>query len=324
MNLVYYPDDRPGIRRRRCGRGFTYLSPDGGRIGDERERARIVALAVPPAYEDVWICPLPEGHLRATGRDDRGRKQYRYHPDWTKARAEKKYDGLAAFGRTLPRLRRWIAERLAGEPDETETAVAAALALIDRASLRIGDPAYTEANGSFGALTLRARHARFEGDDVILDYPAKGGRRVRKRLRGARLQRALHRSADLPGRELIAWRGTDGAARAVRSEQVRETLESLCGDGVTAKTMRTWNGTHAAFLVAAADGAPTIAAMAEAAAERLHNSPAIARESYIHPRVIELAEAPPELSRERLSALSPTAPEAGFRSGERELLALLD
>ncbi|MEM8751988.1 MAG: DNA topoisomerase IB, partial [Pseudomonadota bacterium] len=145
-----------------------------------------------------------------------------------------------------------------------------------------------------------------------------------KRLRGARLQRALHRSADLPGRELIAWRGTDGAARAVRSEQVRETLESLCGDGVTAKTMRTWNGTHAAFLVAAADGAPTIVAMAEAAAERLHNSPAIARESYIHPRVIELAEAPPELSRERLSTLSPKAPEAGFRSGERELLALLD
>ncbi|MEM8754655.1 MAG: DNA topoisomerase IB, partial [Pseudomonadota bacterium] len=121
MNLVYYPDDRPGIRRRRCGRGFTYLSPDGGRIGDERERARIAALAVPPAYEDVWISPLTEGHLQATGRDGRGRKQYRYHPDWTKARAEKKYDGLAAFGRTLPRLRRWVAERLTGEPDETET-----------------------------------------------------------------------------------------------------------------------------------------------------------------------------------------------------------
>lgn len=323
MALLYYPDTRPGISRQRRGRGFTYTAPDGTRIDCSEERARIKALAVPPAYERVWICPRHDGHLQATGRDARARKQYRYHPDWTQQRALTKYEGLAEFGSTLPRLRRWIASRLKGDAGDPDTAVAAALALIDRASLRVGHPDYTAGNGSYAATTLRNRHVAFDGTKVLLNYTAKGGKKVRKTIQSRQLQRVLQQSADLPGHELISWQDDRGDAHAVRSEQIQKVLADLCGDDVSAKTLRTWNGSHAAFVVALNEEKLTINAMARAAADRLHNTPTIARSSYIHPKVIDLAEMDDGERLARLGALKPAINREQYLMGEVELLDYL-
>lgn len=320
--LVYYPDSRPGIRRKRHGRGFTYLAADGTRIDCARERARLKALAVPPAYEDVWMSPLANGHLQATGRDARRRKQYRYHPDWTKARSDGKFDQLATFGATLPALRRWIADRLTGEVGDLETAVAAVLALIDRGALRVGDPGYTADNGSFGATTLRNRQVRFDGTRVHLDFVAKGGKRVHQTVVGAQLQRVLQRSRDLPGSELVTWLADDGTPRIVRSEHLGDVLARICGDGTTAKSLRTWHGTHAAFMAATKPEPLTIRIMSEAAAERLNNTPSIARTSYIHPAIIALAELSDDERATRLDALGDDTRD-GLRRGEAALLACL-
>ena len=168
--LVYYPDTRPGITRQRRGRGFSYLAPDGTRIDKASERKRIEALAVPPAYEKVWISPKKNGHLLATGRDARSRKQYRYHPDWTTHRAQQKYDDLATFGHALPGIRRRVAAGLNGEAGEQDFALAALIAMIDRLSIRVGTQAYAEENGTYGATALTSRHLHRADHDVRLVY----------------------------------------------------------------------------------------------------------------------------------------------------------
>lgn len=323
MKLVYYTDDQPGITRRRRGRGFSYYMPDGSHIGNATERARLNGLGVPPAYTDVWLCPLINGHLQATRRDARNRKQYRYHPEWQARRAEQKFAHLVAFGESLPALRRWISDRLTGTVGDEDTAIAAVLALLDRGSLRIGNPRYTEKNGSYGATTLRPRHVVFSGQAIQLTYTAKGGQTVEKSLRGPALQRILERSQDLAGPELISWVDDNDDVRAVRSEQVQEVLAKLCGDEVSAKTLRTWNGSHAAFAVALDAPTLTITAMAEAAAQRLHNTPTIARNSYIHPQIIGLADLPDRQRVAQLSAL-PQRQVNGLRLGEGRLIDFLN
>ena len=290
QGLVWYPADRPGIRRERRGRGFSYLAPDGTRIDDARERGRIEKLAVPPAYEDVWISPRRRGHLQATGRDAKARRQYRYHPDWTRARAERKWHLLPEFGRALPEVRDWIESGLKAPVGSLDLAVAVALRLIDRASMRVGG----DSESARGAVTLQRRDAKVKGGRVTLDWIAKGGRETHKELTDRQLARALHRIGDLPGARLATWLGEDGTRRILRSEAVNEKLAALAGEGMTAKTFRTWNGSLAAFEAAMASERPTIGGMAEAAAERLHNTPAIARNSYVHPAVLALAEAPYE------------------------------
>lgn len=317
--LVYYPDDRPGIRRRRCGRGFSYVAPDGTTIDDRDERRRLAALAVPPAYEDVWICPLPHGHLQATGRDARERKQYRYHPDWTAWRARRKFDHLIRFGEALPRLRRRVARELSGEAGDRAFALAAIVALLDRTAMRIGHPENVAMNGTHGATTLTRRHVELGESEIRLNYRAKGGREVQATLRDRKLHRVLHALHDLPGRDLVDWIDDSGQPHAVASDAVNEWIAEVVGEvEATAKTFRTWAGTLAAFEVALREPRPTIRAMSEAAAERLANTPAIARSSYIHPDVIALAET--GLDAETLDA--ETAP-AGLRKTETQLLALL-
>jgi DNA topoisomerase-1 len=321
MSLVYYPDQEPGYSRKRWGRGFSFYNPDGVRLTDRLEIERLKGIGVPPAYEDVWLSPLANGHLLATGRDARRRKQYRYHPDWQLQQANVKFDQLVPYGEALPKLRRWISERLKGDVGEEETAIAAVLALMDRGSVRVGDEAYTEQNRSYGASTIRSRHVNFDGDEIRLSYTGKGGKAVRKSLRGKSLQRVLERSRDLPGAALVNWIDDSGAARSVRSEQVNEMLESICAEGITSKTIRTWNGTHAAFREAQKPGRLTISMMAKAASERLHNTETIARNSYIHPDVIALAE----LETDERKALSKPIEGASpmLRAGEAELLAYL-
>jgi DNA topoisomerase-1 len=314
--LVHVSDSEPGISRHRRGRGFTYVAPDGTTIARGAERARLEALAVPPAYQDVWLCARPNGHLQATGRDQRQRKQYRYHPDWTAAQAKTKFDGLIPFAQMLPRIRRRVREDLREDAGEEVFALASAVTLIDRASLRVGDAEYTRQNGSYGALTLRGRHIRLDGDHISLRYTAKGGKKVRRRMSDRMLARILHRISDLPGAELLSWVDDDGTPQALTSSTLNAYLAEIAGqDGVTAKTFRTWNGTRAAFEVAASGGA-TIKDMTEAAAKVLNNTPTVARNSYVHPAVIDLAGADP------LSLEGKTS--AGLLVGEARLLQFLE
>ncbi len=315
-DLIYYPDDRPGITRRKAGRGWSYRAPDGTTIDDAAERARIAALAVPPAYGEVWISPQARGHLQATGVDARTRKQYRYHADWSSWRARRKFDGLGDFGEALPALRRHIGAALNGEAGERDFAIAAVLRLIDRVSIRIGSDLYFTENGTEGATTLRSRNLKVDGRGVKLDWRAKGGQRVRRQLSDRTLMRALHDLADLPGAPLFEWI-EEGARYTVHADQVNDWLREATGlETATAKTFRTWNGSVAALETALKAGeGVTIKAMTQAAADVLHNTPTVARTSYVHPQVIELAQT------WRVVKI-PDRP-AGLRQGERALLELL-
>jgi DNA topoisomerase-1 len=320
--LVYYPDSSPGITRQRRGRGFTYTAPDGTRIDCPKERKRIAALAVPPAYEKVWISPRINGHLQATGFDARKRKQYRYHPDWTAFRSERKFHHLAEFGAVLPSIRRAILRDLGEEAGDRRFAIAAVLALIDRLSLRVGHPDYARENRSYGATTLRNRHMAIKDGQILLKFTAKGGQKVHRTLRDTTLNQTLSRLHDLGGKSLVSWLDDEGNAREVTSGAVNERLAEITGnETMTAKTFRTWNGSTAALEQAMKPGALTIKAMSEAAAERLHNTATIARNSYIHPAIIGLAELEEE---ERLTRLSAEIEErTGLRKPESRLLSLL-
>jgi len=302
--LTYYGDDRPGISRQRRGRGFTYKAPDGTTIARGEERARLEAMAVPPAYEDVWMTPLANGHLLATGRDTRNRKQYRYHEKRSEAQAETKFASLVDFAHALPRLRRFVARDLDQQAGERSFALASAVTLIDRASLRVGNPDYTRENGSYGTLTLRSRHVKLDGNVIRLRYTAKGGKKVRRQINDRTLAKTLEKINDLPGAELLTWADAQGEVHQLNSAGLNAYIAEASGcDDFTAKTFRTWAGTVAAF-EAAEKGQATIKQLAEAAAAQLSNTPTVARNSYIHPAVIDLAgEAPPEIKVGRKTGL---------------------
>ncbi|MEY1556352.1 DNA topoisomerase IB [Yoonia sp. R2331] len=315
--LTYYPDSEPGILRKPRGRGFSYFDPDGQLITDQLERDRLAQLAVPPAYVDVWMSPIENGHLRATGRDAKGRKQYLYHPDWTRAQAEVKFEQLAGFGAALPRIRRRVQKDLDATVGEKVFALAAAVTLIDRTGLRVGSPQYAAENGTYGALTLRNKHVSLAKNAIDLRYRAKGGQQVRRKLSDAKLARVLGKINDLPGATLLSWVDDDGIAQTLSSEALNSYISEAGGldAGITAKTFRTWAGSCAALEVALT-GEATIKDMADAAAKVLRNTPTIARNSYVHPDVIALAGAPaPDIApRER----------SGLRLTEQRLLGLLE
>jgi DNA topoisomerase I len=323
--LVYVSDASPGITRRRSGKGFAFIGLDGRTVRDPAERARCLRLAIPPAYRDVWICPLPNGHLQATGLDDAGRKQYRYHPDWQAWRADVKYGQLAAFGAALPRLRRRIARDLEREAGELAFSLAALATLLDRTHIRVGSSAYAERNGTYGATTLLSRHLTLKDGVIRLRYRAKGGRRVSHTLRDKRLHRILQEINDLPGRNLFAYLDENGEPRPVASHHVNAYLAEATGvAGATGKTFRTWAGTLAAFSAARAAGGGrlTVRALCQAAAAELMNTPAICRSSYVHPQVLDLAALPPPARQDRLEAIVPRGPR-GLRAEERRLLGFL-
>ncbi|MGP3696913.1 DNA topoisomerase IB [Rhodobacter sp. NSM] len=321
--LVYVTDANPGISRRRCGRGFVYRGPDG-RLLDAEEKARVAKLGVPPAYERVWICPVENGHLQATGFDARGRKQYRYHPDWGAWRSQAKYALLPAFGEALPQLRRRVTRDLRAEAGELAFSLAALTMLIDRTWLRVGSSAYAEENRTFGATTLLSRHVKLREGEVRLDFRAKGGKRVRQVLKDRRLHRILQEIEDLPGRNLFTWIDEEGHVRRVASHHVNEYLAEATGlAGASAKTFRTWGGSLAAFAAAReAEGKLTVKMMAEAAADRLHNTPTISRTSYIHPRILGLADLKPDQRVQELAVVTP-ADLPDLRSDERRMLGFL-
>lgn len=317
--LVYSTDAEPGILRRPCGRGFAYLGADGLRLDSAADRARIAKLGIPPAYRDVWICARPDGHLQATGFDDRRRKQYRYHADWSALRARLKFGDLAGFGRLLPRIRRSVAADLREPAGSRSFGLAALVTLIDVAGLRVGSEAYAKENRSFGATTLRRRHFALADGVVRLKFRGKGGRRVQLTLRDRRLHRIFEEIDDLPGRNLFVFLSDDGAVQTIDSAQVNRYLVDVSGQaGVSAKTFRTWAGTLAAYRAVTVGGARTVKAISSAAAENLHNTPTICRKSYIHPDVLALAGPDPPAPAE------PAPPIRGLRGGEAELLRFLE
>lgn len=325
--LVYVSDREPGIKRRKRGRGFSYHLPDGAPLSDKGEKARVARLAIPPAYRSVWICTLPDGHLQATGYDDRGRKQYRYHERWQALRDGHKFEQLIPFGHALPSLRRRVltdAQRL----DDPERATLAALVLLlDAAHLRVGNRQYMAENGTYGATTLLKRHVRF-GEGLELQFLAKGGKKVRRHLRAPRLQRILESIADLPGRELFVWQDDAGAVHPVDSSQLNRYIAEISEAPASAKTFRTWGGTLAAFSAAlqllVKDERPTIKMMAQAAADELSNTPAISRKSYIHPKVLQIVTDPflgADLKQRAAEALPR---KDGLRADEQRLLTFLE
>lgn len=325
--LVYVSDSEPGIRRQRSGRGFCYRLPDGALLRDPDQKNRINALAIPPAYRDVWICSDERGHLQATGVDDRSRKQYRYHPEWSEFRNQLKFAGLAEFGEALPRIRRRVRADLRAEAGDLEFTLAAMVALADAAALRPGSRSATSENRTYGATTLLKRHVKLEDDGIRLDYRAKGGKRVRMSLRQRRLHQILEKIADLPGRRLFQWRDENDVLRPVESGQVNAYLADASGGGHSFKTFRTWAGTLAAFeagLSSFDNGEKaSIKTMAGASAAVLHNTAAVSRSSYVHPKVFELTELSLDEGLEFAAKLKGVSQVSELRIGEARLLDYL-
>jgi len=291
--LRYIDDRSPGIRRVRRGRHFSYVNPDGSLVRDARQLARIRALAIPPAYNDVWISPIANGHLQAVGRDARGRKQYRYHIRWREVRDEAKYHRLIAFGAALPKIRAAVAADLKSDGLSQRKVLAAVVALLDMTGVRVGNEEYVKTNNSFGLTTLRTRHLRITGSQARLHFRGKTGRVHVIALDDPRLVRIIKRCRDLPGEELFSYVDKAGAVNCVGSDDVNAYIREIAGDEFSAKDFRTWIGTVEciASLTEAAEhlteAKHNVTLALERVAARLGNTPAVCRRAYVHPAVIE-------------------------------------
>ena len=289
--IVYVAEYGPGITRKPVRHGWGYWDAEGNRITDRAEIERLNAIGLPPAYSNAWFCPDPLGHLQATGIDDRGRKQYRYHPDFRAAREAEKYDGCATFGRLLPTLRKQVNKDLRRRKPTREKAVAAVIRLLDLGRIRVGNEGYAKANKSFGATTLRRRHARLKGKTLQLEFKAKSGKIRRMSITDATLASFVKRCQDLPGQHLFGWVDPDGGAHPVTSTDVNAYIHAAMGESFTAKHFRTWGASVIAFEALATAKAPIgLKAMLEPVTDALGNTPAIARNSYVHPRLVALAK----------------------------------
>jgi DNA topoisomerase I len=292
--LRYATDARPGISRRRSGRGFSYRDAEGHVVRDRDVLTRIKALAIPPAWTEVWICPWPNGHLQATGRDARGRKQYRYHARWHDRRGADKFERMIEFAEALPRIRERCEADLARPGLPREKVLAAVVRLLELTLIRVGNDEYARLNKSFGLTTLRDRHATIEGARVRFRFRGKSGQMHEVGLRDRRLARVIRRCQELPGQELFQYLDEEGQVRDVTSDDVNAYLRDAAGP-FTAKDFRTWAGTVLAYralraLQPATGEAGDRRAVVEAVrqtADRLGNTPAVARGSYVHPAVLE-------------------------------------
>lgn len=328
--LRHTTDDEPGITRRRRGRGWSYHLADGSLVDDPEERERIEALAIPPAWTDVWIRPHPDCHLQATGRDDRDRKQYRYHPAWQEASGELKFTRLAAFGHALPRIRRGVREALATEGLNRERVLATVLALLEKTAIRVGNDEYARENDTYGLTTLRRRHVTVRGSRIVFEFEAKGGQDVEIEVKDERLAPIVAACSETPGYEIFKWIDPDGERRDVKSGDVNDFLFELAEEHVSAKDFRTWLGTLHAFCQLCgcdepADEAEIEAqalAAVDAVAELLRNTREVARDAYVHPVLLELHRA--GSLRSRWPKEGRGAASDDLSPAEAALLALLD
>jgi DNA topoisomerase-1 len=293
--LRYVSDRRPGITRERVGEAFVYRYPDGTPVCEEEVLARIKRLAIPPAWDEVWICPAANGHIQAVGRDARRRKQYRYHARWREVRDGAKFERIVDFARKLPLIRARVAADLARPGLPREKVLATVVQLLERTLIRVGNDEYAKSNGSYGLTTLRNRHARVDGATVIFDFKGKSGVKHRIDLEDELLAEIVRRCQELPGQELFAYIGEDGEVRSIGSSDVNEYLHEIAGEDVTAKHFRTWAATTlAAMALARFEDAETkkaqkatIRLAIETVADILGNTAAVCRKCYVHPAVIE-------------------------------------
>jgi DNA topoisomerase-1 len=293
--LRYVTDDEPGIRRRKRGRGFTYLDPQKGTVRDGKTLERIRKLAIPPAWTDVWISPRPNGHLQATGRDARGRKQYRYHADWREVRDETKFGRMIAFGEALPRIRERIERDLSQRGLGRDKVLATVIKLLETTLIRIGNAEYARQNNSFGLTTLRDQHVDVEGTTLRFEFRGKGGKEHSVEVHDRRLARIVKQCRDLPGQKLFQYLDEGGERQSVSSEDVNAYLRETTGEDFTAKDFRTWGGTVLALSALLEVGScenereankAVVEAIKHVAGE-LGNRPAICRRYYVHPLVIQ-------------------------------------
>ena len=293
--LRYVSDTTPGIRRKRSGSGFTYTGPDGKTIKDPATLNRIRSLAIPPAYTDVWICPSSNGHIQATGRDARRRKQYRYHPRWREVRDETKFGRVLAFSELLPRIRRRLQGDLSKQGLPREKVLATVVQLLDCTGIRIGNDEYARSNRSFGLTTLRDRHVEVSGSKIRFEFRGKSGKAYNVSLNDRRLARIVQRCQALPGEDLFQYLDNDGVRQTVGSGDVNDYLREISGEEFTAKDFRTWAGTKLAVAALTELGTWTSQRQAKSnilraidrVADQLNNTRAVCRKYYVHPAVLD-------------------------------------
>ena len=293
--LRYVDGDEPGIRRLRSGRGFRYVGPDGKALTNADEIRRIRALAIPPAWTNVWICPTSRGHLQATGYDARGRKQYRYHRDWRSTRDRTKYDRMISFGEALPGTRRRVREDLARAGLPREKVLAAIVRLTDLTYIRVGNARYAKENRSFGLTTIRDHHVDVNGATLSFEFRGKGGKLHTVDVRDPRVAKIVKRCQEIPGQRLFQYLDEDGSRRPIASDDVNAYLQDVAGQDFTAKDYRTWAGTVLALRAlagleppaSAREARATVNAAIESVAAALRNTVAVCRSCYVHPAVVE-------------------------------------
>ncbi len=293
--LRYNTDARPGIRRDLRGKNFVYRSASGARVTDEATLARIRRLAIPPAWQDVWISAHDNGHIQATGRDARGRKQYRYHADWRQRRDDNKFDRMIAFARVLPRLRRRVQRDLSRRGMPREKALATVVRLLEATLIRVGNDEYARQNKSYGLTTMRNHHVRISGAEVHFNFRGKSGKSHDISVRDPQLARIVRHCQDMPGQDLFGYEDEAGQHRDVGSQDVNAYLREIAGEDFTAKDFRTWAGTVLAAIALRefeevtheAQAKKNILSAIEAVAKMLGNTPAVCRKCYIHPEVLD-------------------------------------
>lgn len=293
--LRYVHDDRPGILREPVKDGFRYLDAKGEPVEDEATLKRIKSLAIPPAWTDVWICPQANGHLQATGRDARGRKQYRYHPKWREVRDEVKYERMIKFGKALPQIRKEVDRALSLPGLPREKVLATIVYLLEATMMRIGNDEYARENKSYGLTTLRNRHVRIDGSEVGFRFRGKSGVSHDVKVHDRRLARIIQRTRDLPGQDLFQYLDEDGETHTVGSSDVNDYLRTITGEDYTAKDFRTWSGTVLAAMAlqefeavdSDTQAKKNVVRAIESVAERLGNTPSVCRKCYVHPAVLD-------------------------------------
>ena len=331
--LIYVSDDHPGITRHRAGKGFYFKKPDGGRVSDADTIARIKHLAIPPAYKDVWICLDPKGHIQATGRDDKGRKQYRYHPAFREVRESVKYEHVTAFGAALPAIRAKVREHMSMRGLPREKVLATVVYLLERTLIRVGNEGYVKENESYGLTTLRDRHVDVEGSALHFEFKGKSNKMWRLDVKDRRVAKIIRECQDLPGQHLFQYLDHDGNRHGVTSHDVNQYLHEISGKDITAKDFRTWHGTVLAALAlhefesfdSQAKAKKNVRAAIERVSSRLGNTATICRKCYVHPEVLNsymsgelLLEIKQEIDAELRENLTQLRPE------EAAVLAMLE
>ncbi len=331
--LRYVTDDEPGIRRRKSGKGFTYVDSQGTTVKDPKVVERIRKLAIPPAWTDVWICPRANGHLQATGRDAKGRKQHRYHPDWRSVRDETKFGRMILFGEALPKIRERVEADLSLRGLPREKVLAAVVKLLETTLIRVGNPEYVKQNNSFGLTTLRNRHVEISGATLRFEFRGKSGKDHSVEIHDRRLARIVKQVRDLPGQKLFQYLDENGERQSVSSEDVNDYLRSTTGEEFSAKDFRTWGGTVLALSAllelgpceSEKEASRAVVEAVKRVSASLGNRPAICRKFYVHPLVIEsyLEGSLTQALETAASGLPDEEDPTGLRKLEAQVLGLL-